>query len=58
MSRVTPKTSQIDRRLRAVREAMGDQYLLANKVQRKTRALTTADLHRRAAEIRASKVMA
>lgn len=47
MCQVTPNTSQIDRRLKAAREAMGSRHLLEQKVERLTPKPTTADLRHR-----------
>ena len=47
MCQVTPRTNEIDRRLRAAREAMGSRHLLEQKVQRRTPKPTEADLRHR-----------
>ena len=44
MCQVTPKTSQLDRYLRAAREAMGSRHLLHKKQKRLTRPMTPAEL--------------
>ena len=40
MCQVTPKTNQIDRDMRAVRETMGDRHVLSRKQERLTRPMT------------------
>ena len=44
MCQVTPKTNQIDRDLRAVRETMGDRHVLSRKQERLTRPMTGQEL--------------
>ncbi len=46
MSQVTPRTTDLERRARAAREAMGDRYVLAQPVERKTPAKSREQLAR------------
>jgi len=44
MCQVTPRTNDLERRARAAREAMGDRYVLAKPVRRKTPAKSRQQL--------------